>query len=63
MNEDGPLIDAALGGFDATHIAFTKSALASASPLVDLCLPVLGVVDRLEAQSVEVLDPVAAVPR
>ncbi|NOY82314.1 MAG: transglutaminase family protein, partial [Kiritimatiellaeota bacterium] len=47
-------VDAAMGGFDATHIALTKSALDTAAPLADLCLPVLDIVDRLRIESVQV---------
>jgi len=47
-------VDAALGGFDATHIALTKSALDTAAPLADLCLPVLDIVDKLQVESVHI---------
>ncbi len=53
-------IDAALGGFDATHIALTKSPLNSVSPLADLCLPVLDVVDRLRVCAVKIPGPAGA---
>ncbi len=47
-------VDAAMGGFDATHIALTKSALDTTAPLADLCLPVLDIVDNLRIESVHV---------
>ncbi|OGV72541.1 MAG: hypothetical protein A3K19_00900 [Lentisphaerae bacterium RIFOXYB12_FULL_65_16] len=50
-------VDPALGRFDATHIALTKSALATASPVADLCLPVLELVDSLTLDDMQVLDP------
>jgi hypothetical protein len=49
-------VDPALGQFDATHIALTKSALATASPVADLCLPVLELVDSLAMEEMQVLD-------
>ena len=50
-------VDAALGTFDATHIALTKSSLDTASPMIDLCLPVLEIVDSLRIPSAEILAP------
>ena len=50
-------VDAALGTFDATHIALTKSSLDTASPVIDLCLPVLEIVDGLKIASARILAP------
>ena len=50
-------VDAALGTFDATHIALTKSSLDTASPMIDLCLPVLEIVDGLKIASARILAP------
>jgi len=46
-------VDPALGSFDATHIAFVRSSLNSASPLADLCLPILDVIEGLHVDSAE----------
>ena len=46
-------VDPALGRFDATHIALTKSPLGTASPMADLCLPVLEIVDSLRIENVQ----------
>jgi hypothetical protein len=53
-------IDPALGRYDATHLALVKSPLITASPLADLCLPVLEIVDHL--QILEVDPPDRTVP-
>ena len=47
-------VDAALGTFDATHIALTKSSMDTASPMIDLCLPVLEIVDGLRIASARI---------
>ena len=47
-------VDAALGGFDATHIALTKSPMDTPSPVTDLCLPVLEIVDSLQIRQASV---------
>lgn len=46
-------VDAALGSFDATHIALTKSPMDTPSPVTDLCLPVLEIVDSLRIERAE----------
>ena len=46
-------VDAALGRFDATHIALTKSPMDTPSPVTDLCLPVLEIVDSLRLERAE----------
>ncbi len=47
-------VDAALGGFDATHIALGRSDLALESPLGDLVLPLLETIRDLTIEVVEV---------
>jgi hypothetical protein len=48
-------IDAAIGGFDATHIAMAKSDLSTTSPVSQMILPLLEVIAavRIEVVSVE----------
>ncbi len=47
-------IDAAIGGYDATHLALSRSDLATSSPVADLILPVLEVIRDLEIEVLEV---------
>lgn len=47
-------MDAALGQFDAGHIAIAKTALQEVNPMAELALPVLGLMQNLQ---IEVLDP------
>jgi transglutaminase-like putative cysteine protease len=47
-------IDPAIGRMDATHIALRRSDLAEGHPLVDLALPMMGLIGDLR---IEVLEP------
>ncbi len=47
-------IDAALGGFDATHIAMGKSDLATTSPVSQMVLPLLEAIASVRIEVVEV---------
>ena len=46
-------IDAAIGTYDATHIALAKSDLASTNPNLDMVLPMLEVLGQLRIEVVE----------
>ncbi len=47
-------IDAALGGFDATHIAMAKSDLSATSPVSQMILPLLEVIASVEIAVIDV---------
>jgi len=46
-------MDAALDGFDVGHIAITKSALEEVSPVVDLNMPVIQLMESLKIEIVK----------
>ena len=50
-------VDAALGGFDATHIAMAKSDLSTTSPVSQMVLPLLEVIASLQIEVVDVVGP------
>jgi len=47
-------VDAALGGFDATHVAMGKSDLATTSPVSQMILPLLEAIASVRIEVVEV---------
>jgi len=47
-------VDAALGGFDATHVAMAKSDLATTSPVSQMVLPLLEAIASVRIEVVEV---------
>jgi hypothetical protein len=56
-------MDAALDGFDAGHIAITKSALEEVNPIVDLNTPVLQLMESLKIEIVKTVTKSEMPPR